>query len=120
MGARQVFGEEHRVEAVAGVVGQVHDLVLGAEPVDDADRAEDLLAVGRGVQREPVDNRRAHHPGTVLNDAAGVDPAAERAGALDIGDDLLEVPAAGQRREAGCRVERVTDGERLGRRDEPG
>ena len=80
-----------RVEAVLGVVGQPHGLVVGGDPVQRHHRAEGLLVAaghrrGDALEHGRLDDERP--------DVGALAPAGEHAGALgdgvvDVGEHLL-------------------------------
>src|SRR5690606_23632581 len=74
-GAAEIAGVEIAGEAVFGVVGEIHRLLLGLEAEDGRDRAEDLFLGETHLRRRPGDHGRLE------------EGAAERV-ALAAGDDL--------------------------------
>ena len=96
----EVLGEDHRVEAIARVIGQRDRLLLGVEGSGDGDRTEDLLLDHPGIGGRIGDDRRLDAP--PFADAAGEHTSsAQRLRAevaLDLGEVLLACECSGELR----------------------
>jgi hypothetical protein len=100
-GALDVGGPHRGGEAVLGVVGQAHRLVLVGERHGDEHRSEDLLAGDRHVVAGVGEQRRGHEVAGRQVALAAL-PAAHQAGALllaagDVAEHALELPRVDQR-----------------------